>query len=122
VLDDDTAPCEDPARGLDDPGNNDAILGLTEVWTYTCATTGTTDVINTAEVTGIPLNPLNNDEPFPNPNPAVSDSNIAEIQVVNPDISLTKTATPDLVLLDPGDSPPAEPVTYTFLAENTGDE
>ena len=123
-LEDDTTPCENPIRGPDDPGNDDATLGLTEVWTYSCATTGSADVINTAEVTGVPLNPLDADNPFPDPpgNPPVTDSDIAEVQVVNPDISLTKSAAPEVVLLDPGMNPPAEVVTYTFTAENSGDE
>ena len=35
-------------------------------------------------------------------------------------LSLTKIAEPEVVLLDPGDDPPAEEVTYTFVATNTG--
>jgi archaellum component FlaG (FlaF/FlaG flagellin family) len=42
--------------------------------------------------------------------------------VVNPSIELTKSVEPNVVLLDPGTPITPEPVTYTFEAENTGDD
>ena len=43
------------------------------------------------------------------------------MEVVNPGIELTKSATPSVVLLDPSTPVPPESVTYTFGATNTGD-
>ena len=79
-------------------------------------------VINTATVTGTPLNPVSRDAPVPGSQPGGDRRPTpAEVEVVNPDIDLTKTADPDVVLLDPATPVPPEPVTYTFAATNTGD-
>jgi hypothetical protein len=122
TLTDDTAPCSTATnlvRGPDDPGNGDNILGPTEVWTYSCTVPSVTaSVLNTATVSGIPLDPATG-QPFPAPNPSVTDDDPARVVVVNPDISLDKSVTPSLVLL-PQDGTPQE-VTYTFTATNPGD-
>jgi uncharacterized repeat protein (TIGR01451 family) len=115
---DDTPPCEAPT--LVDDGDGDAILGLGESWTYSCNATPTADVVNTADVTAVPLNPLDGNSPFDSPNPPVTDEDPASVVAVNAELDLSKSVEPDLVLLDPGANPPAEPVTYTFTAENNG--
>ena len=116
-LTDDTPPCTDPT--LTDDGDGDAVLAVGESWTYTCDATPASDVVNTADVTAVPLNPVSGD-PFPTPNPPVTDEDTASVVVVNADIDLTKEAEPDVVLLDPGPDPPGEEVTYTFQATNNG--
>jgi hypothetical protein len=118
TLADDTAPCGSPTRGPDDPGNDDDTLGLTEVWTYTCDAIPTGAVTNTATATGTPLDPTTS-APFPDPNPVVTDTDIASVAIVNPSIELTKAATPPVVLLDEAGNP--ESVLYSFVADNTGD-
>jgi uncharacterized repeat protein (TIGR01451 family) len=119
TLADDTAPCQTPIRGPDGPGNNDVIMDIGETWTYSCTATATAAVTNTATVTGIPLNPLAANQPFPDPNPPVTATDRASVEVVAPGISLTKAAAPTVVLLDPATGAP-QPVTYTFEATNTG--
>ncbi len=119
TLVDDTPPCQAPVRGPDGPGNNDAVMDVGETWTYSCTATATTAVTNTATVTGIPLDPLAANQPFPAPNPPVTAQDRAAVEVVNPGISLTKAADPTLILLDPATNAP-QPVTYTFEATNTG--
>jgi hypothetical protein len=116
---DDTAPCQAPTRGADDPGNNDATMDVGETWTYSCSATATQAVLNTAVVTGNPLNPVT-DQPFPAPNPPVSDVADAQVRVVNPDIILTKSVAPPIVMIGPDGAP--EPVTWSFTATNPGDE
>jgi uncharacterized repeat protein (TIGR01451 family) len=116
---DDTPPCEDPT--LIDDGDGDAILGLGETWTYECVVDDLTeDVVNTSEVSAVPLNPLDANNPFDSPNPPVTDEDPASVVVVSAELHLAKSVDPDLVLLDPGANPPAEPVTYTFTATNNG--
>lgn len=116
-LTDDTEPCTEPT--LVDDGNGDAVLDVGESWTYECAYEPDADVVNTADVTAVPLNPVTGD-PFPTPNPPVTDTDTASVVVISADIHLTKTADPDVVLLGPGQNPPGESVTYTFQAENLG--
>jgi hypothetical protein len=102
-----------------DPGNTAPPLLPGQTWNFSCTDTPLTDVVDTATVTGIPLNPNNGNNPFPAPNPPVSDTDPAEVQVINPNVDLTKTVDPEIVLLAP--TPGAtEPVTYTFEATNTG--
>ncbi len=117
VLVDDTAPCTDPT--LVDDGDGDLILDVGESWTYECAYAPEVDVVNTAAVSALPLNPVTGD-PFPAPNPRVTDEDTASVIVVSADIDLTKVADPEVVLLDPGSNPPGETVTYRFQAENHG--
>ena len=69
TLADDTPPCEEPTRGPDDPGNDDAILDVGETWTY-CVhrrqpTAGRASTPPT--VTATPLNPAHGNAPFPDP-------------------------------------------------------
>ena len=120
TLTDNTPPCQTPTRGPDSPGNNDATMNVGETWTYSCVAAPTTAVVNTATVRGTPLNPQTN-APFTGNNPVVTATDTASVEVVNPDIELTKTATPSVVLLDPTTPVTPEPVTYTFAATNTGD-
>lgn len=114
-LADDTPPCTAPARGADSPGDDDGLLEVGETWVWTCEAQPEQDVVNTATVTGTPLDPADQTTTFP---PLVSDVALASVVVENPDLDLTKSVTPTRVLLRPGD-PPA-PVTYTFTASNTG--
>lgn len=118
-LADDTPPCENPVRGADAPGNGDDVLDVGETWTYSCdLASPTASVVNVATVSATPLNPLDGDTPFPTPNPPVTDTDSAEVYVVNADIALTKQANPTLLLLDAAGNP--EPVTYSFTATNNG--
>ncbi len=116
---DDTPPCQSPTRGADDPGNNDDVLDVAETWSYSCVANPTAAVVNTADVTADPLNPLDDNQPFLTPNPPVTDTDTAAVDVVNPDISLAKSVDPAVVLIGPNGDP--EPVTYTFVATNPGD-
>jgi hypothetical protein len=122
ALVDDTPPCEEPTRGPDSPGDGNATLDVAETWTYSCDSQPDADVVNTADVTAVPLNPLQGNAPFAAPNPPVTDTDVAAVMVISPGVSLTKSVTPGLVLLGPGSPTPPEPVTYTIQAENTGTE
>jgi LPXTG-motif cell wall-anchored protein len=117
TLTDDTPPCTAP---IPDPGNTPPPLLPDQTWNYTCSTTATEDVLNTATVTGIPLNPQDGNAPFEGPNPPVTASDPAEVQVLTPGIYLTKEVEPGEVLLSPAVPTPPEAVTYTFAAQNTG--
>ncbi len=105
---DDTPPCQSPTRGADDPGNNDDVLDVAETWSYSCVANPTAAVVNTADVTADPLNPLDDNQPFLTPNPPVTDTDTAAVDVVNPDISLAKSVDPAVVLIGPNGDP--EPV------------
>jgi uncharacterized repeat protein (TIGR01451 family) len=115
VLTDDTPPCTNPTR---DPPGTDTVLDPGETFTYSCTATPTDPVTNTATVTGTPLDPTTGN-PFTGRNPDVTANDDAEVELVNPGITLTKSADPDVVLLGP--NTPSEPVLYTFVATNTGD-
>ena len=122
VLEDTTVPPSPPAcdpivRGADGPGNNDAILDVGETWHFTCSNNPVEGVVDTATVSGVPVNPVTGD-PFEGRNPPVNASDSASVLIVNPDIVLTKSASPTEVVVSPGGS--AE-VTYTFTATNPGD-
>lgn len=113
-LTDDTAPCQDPVRGPDDTGDDNDTMDVGETWTYSCESPGVTAaVLNTATVTGVPLNPSTGD-PFTGRNPVVSDTDTAEVTVTDPDLTLIKTVDQDLVF-------PGTTVTYTYRATNDGD-
>ncbi len=117
-LSDDTPPCTEPT--LVTNGNGDAVLDLGESWTYSCTATPVTDVVNTADVSAVPLNPMAGNTPFAAPNPPVTAFDVALVTVVNTGLDLAKSVDPPVVLLAPGASPPGETVTYTFTAENSG--
>ena len=101
-----TPPCEGPIFDGGD-ANDDGALDLTETWTYTCQSTVTQSVINTATVTGTPTRPT------ADPGPPVEATDAASVLTVTPDLVLTKEVDQDLVL-------PGTEVTYTFVAHNTG--
>ena len=62
--------------------------------------------MNTATVTGTPLNPADSNNPFPNPNPPVTAVDSASVTLVDPDLTLSKevdqsvvfSGTPDIYL------------------------
>ncbi len=115
TLEDDTPPCEDPTP---DPGNTAPPLLPGQTWNYSCNdVTPPDDVVNTATVTATPLNP-DTGAPFVGLNPPVTDTDFAQVDFINPNIELTKSVDPTVVLIGPDGAP--EPVTYTFEAENTG--
>ena len=123
ALVDDTPPCRPDARPDDrTPGNNDAILDVGETWTYSCV--AEPDCTRGQHRDSDGLRRCNPNSAATRrsraPTRVVTDTDTAAVSVVNPDIELTKTADPDVVLLDPA-TVPAEPVTYTFAATNTGD-
>ena len=101
--------------------NGNGLLDPGEVWDFTCATTLTKAdgsppnqvisslVTNTARATGTPVL-----AGTPHPSQDVSASDQAQVQVIKPGLTMTKTASEDLVR--PGDS-----VTYTYRVTNTGD-
>lgn len=87
--------------------NTDSILTPDETWTYSCSKSGVVaDFTNTVTVGG--------DGPLG----AVSDTDSADVTVVNPSLSLTKTGTLDAGgdgVADAGDT-----IDYSFEVENTG--
>lgn len=120
------APSDDRCAALtfvDGDVNADSILDVDEVWSYFCETTlqrsqGTplpagaesALVTNTAQVTGIPFLP--DDPDAVGPTQTATDT--AQVVVIQPDITLTKTANPEVVRN-------GQSVTYTFAVSNTGD-
>jgi uncharacterized repeat protein (TIGR01451 family) len=121
-VDDICGPLVPAANGLGDT-NGDGLLDTDEVWHYTCTTTlerqqGNTPpvtgnesglVTNTVRVTGIPI--FGGEE---QPDKAVSAEDTAQVLVLEPGISITKTASPQAVRA-------GRDVTYTFAVTNTGD-
>ena len=80
------------------------VLGVGEVWVYTCTMSLDEDRVNTASVTaedglGLP----------------VGDMDAAEVNVIDPEIEVVKTASPAVAL-------PGTPVTYTYTVRNPGDD
>ena len=115
TLEDDTPPCGTPTP---DPGNTDPPLLPGQTWNFSCNdVTPPGDVVNTATVTATPLNP-DTDVPFEGNNPDVTATDFAHVDVINPNIELTKVVVPEVVLLNAEGDP--EEVTYTFAATNTG--
>ena len=117
----DTTPAQSPpactplVRGA--AGNGDQILDVGETWHYTCSDNPASAVVDTAIVSAVPINPVTGN-PFAGRNPPVTASDSASVLLVNPAIQLTKSASPDTVVIAPGGS---APVTYTFTATNPGD-
>ena len=71
-LGDDQTACSDPT--LVDDGDGDAVLDLGESGPTHASRRRTVDVVNTADVTGIPLDPTDTANPFPGNNPPVTDT------------------------------------------------
>ncbi len=119
TLADDTPPCTNPT--LVTNGNGDPIMDVGETWTWSCTgrpdTSTTSDITNTATVTGTPLDPANSNVPFPGP--TVLDTDTARVFVVNAGITLTKAANPTVLVLD-ADPASYDAVVYTFTARNEG--
>ena len=112
-----------PVTFVDGDTNTDDILDVDEVWTYTCSTALDRDqatppplgaesglVTNTATVIGTSFLP--GDPPQTGPDVTASDG--AQVLVIEPSLTLTKTASADVVRAD-------SDVTYTFAVTNTGD-
>ena len=97
------------------PGNTPPPLLPGQTWNYSCnGVTPAGDVTNTADVTATPLNP-DTGAPFVGLNPPVTATDFAHVDVINPNIELTKLVVPTVVLLGPDGAP--EAVTYTFAAD-----
>ena len=102
--------------------NTDNVLDIDEVWSYTCTTALGREqatpppvaesgfVTNTATVVATPFLPGDPASTAPN----VSDSDIAQVLVIEPGLQLTKTASAAVVRAD-------DDVTYTVAVTNTGD-
>lgn len=114
--------CADPVYVSGDE-NSDDILDVDEVWTYTCETALQREqgsppplgnesglVTNTAEVVGTPFLP---GSPIV-VRPPITDTDIAQVLVIEPSLSLTKSATPTVVRV-------GGEVTYAVEVTNTGD-
>ena len=112
TLVDDTPPCEAPVRGPDPNGNE--ILDVGETWNYTCTALVTENVLNTATVTGTPLNPRQGNARSPTRTHRSRILDTASVTVVDPDLTLTKVV--DRTLVFAGTA-----VTYTYTATNQGD-
>ncbi|GAA1953101.1 DUF7507 domain-containing protein [Microbacterium deminutum] len=110
TLADDTAPCESPT--LTPPADGDTVLAVGETWNYTCTASPTASVLNTATVSGVPIDPTTG-LAFPDPNPPVTDVDTAQVSTIDPDLTLTKSVDQSLVF--PGTS-----VAYSYAAANTG--
>ena len=104
--------------------NGDGVLDIEEVWLYTCSTalgreqansppvTGDESglVTNTATVVATPFLPGDPTTTAPD----VTDVDSAQVQVIEPGLLLTKTASAAVVRAD-------DDVTYTVAVTNTGD-
>jgi uncharacterized repeat protein (TIGR01451 family) len=85
--------------------DGDGKLGPAESWIYTCTTTLSADTTNTATVSG-----------KDRLGATLTDDDSVSVDVIDPDVLITKTATPNPVP-NPGDS-----VAYTFEVANPGDD
>ncbi len=91
--------CSPVVRSTVDLGN---VLSPDESWTYTCSQELDVDTLNTALATGTP--PVG---------PVVTDTATALVDVVNPNLQVTKTG--------PAQAHEGDTITYTFTVTNTGD-
>jgi uncharacterized repeat protein (TIGR01451 family) len=88
-----------------DGDDGDDVLTTDEVWGYQCAlNVGMLDVENTA--TAEAIDPVGD---------AVTAEATASVEVINPDITIEKTAAPATIYA-------RDPVTYTYLVSNPGDD
>lgn len=85
-------------------GNANSTLDAGEVWAYTCSTALSDDTTNTAIVTATDqLDTI------------VNDSDTAFVEVINPSISILKTANPTTIVAN-------QTVVYTYTVANPGDD
>jgi uncharacterized repeat protein (TIGR01451 family) len=85
--------------------DGDGVLEFSEPWTYTCTVSNATvDFTNVATVTAKVVG---------DPSNTVTDSDTADVDVINPGISITKEADQTVSF--------NAPVTFTITVENTGD-
>ncbi len=110
TLTDDTAPCQSPT--LTPPADGDTVLAVGETWNYTCVASPAASVLNTATVSGVPLDPTTG-AAFPTPNPPVTDIDTAKVDTVDPDLALTKSVDKSVVF-------PGTTAAYTYTAFNDG--
>ena len=96
-----------PVTFVEGDTNGDDLLDPGELWTFTCTATLNEDTVNTATVSGNPV--IDGEERRP-----VTDEDTAEVDVFTAGIELVKTASEDVVRV-------GTPVTFTFVATNTGD-
>ena len=96
-----------PVSFVDGDTNGDDLLDPGELWNFTCTATLNEDTVNTATVSGNPV--IAGEERTP-----VTDEDTAEVDVFTAGIELVKTASEDVVRV-------GTPVTFTFVATNTGD-
>jgi uncharacterized repeat protein (TIGR01451 family) len=108
---DDTPPCVSPTLVPEVGVTDDGVMGIGETWNWTCTAAPAATVINTGTVSGTPLIP-GTTTPFPDPNPVVTDADFAEVDIVDPDLELTKTVDRSVIF-------PGETVVYSYVAENT---
>lgn len=102
--------------------DNDGILDVTETWTYTCTTAALT-----ASQTSQTVTATGKDLIFAS---SVTDTELVAVTVINPRISVVKTAHDNAPLGQTGDSitvgydssaTPPNSVTYLYDVKNTGD-
>jgi hypothetical protein len=92
--------------------DGDDLLDTTETWLFTCTTSVTQNTTNTATAIGNPVDDQGNDLPDI---PDVSDTDDARVEVVRPEVTVTKT------LLSAEPVRPTEEVHFRITIENTGD-
>ncbi len=83
--------------------NDDDLLDVTETWTFRCVTTLSTSTVNTVVASG-----------EDNEGNKATDTDTASVTVINPALSIVKTASPAAVVLGAS-------VTYTYVVTNKGD-
>ncbi|MCB9176576.1 MAG: DUF11 domain-containing protein [Caldilineae bacterium] len=103
-----------PVTGPDPAGdaNSNGLLDPGETWTYGCSAVLNVDLTNTATVQANPVDSAGTDLPGL---PEVSDSDTADVNVIDPSIGLVKT-------VDQPQVAPGTTVVWRFEATNTGDD